>query len=157
MLLDRKTRSDHRYQLSYRYPSVIRTLSRTLSTSTEDPWALFSEEGVAQQICSPTLVGAVVVAFYCERSDSRLVKTTFLQIGGREGFCKLLNFPPQAIIETKNSVIGRFILNPLRHDGSLTDPPFCSQFFIFEIIFLKVHHKIFFRTFSEFSAILFLI
>lgn len=33
MFPDRKTRSDHRYQLSRRYPSVIRTLSGTLSTS----------------------------------------------------------------------------------------------------------------------------
>jgi len=33
MFPDRKIRSDHRYQLSHRYPSVIRTLSGTLSTS----------------------------------------------------------------------------------------------------------------------------
>lgn len=95
MLPDRKTGSDHRYQLSYRYPNVIQDVIHLCAPYPEPSSPLFRQRGGRHQVCSPNLPEAVVVAFYCKRSDSRLVKTTFLQIRGRDGIITLLNFPPQ--------------------------------------------------------------
>lgn len=101
MFPDRKTRSDHRYQLSRRYPSVIRTLSGMLSTSAhprtrrKNPLAIIritteplnptrqkekareregdNGRGGKGKWFHPKHEGPFVVAFYCKRSDSLLV------------------------------------------------------------------------------------
>lgn len=82
------------------YPTIIRTLSSFFLLYREPSSPLFRWRGVRQQVWSSTLPGAVVVAFYCKRSDSHLVKTTFLQIIGRKNLYAFEFFTQNNIWET---------------------------------------------------------